>query len=117
MNDSDHSDFLKRRLRLDAGEFGLMRLALVEPLPAPILADLPPAPQVTPKGRTAFEDYLVEGPHKAFAISASGSSCGYSTTLRPAGEVEQRALTTRMQHAPDCQVHAVDDQLRDKAAH
>jgi hypothetical protein len=93
------------------------KLGFDEPLPVPVLADLPPAPQMTPKGRTAFADYLAEGPHKAFAISASSSSYGYSTTLRPADEAEQRALATCMQHAPDCQVYAVDDQLRDKAAH
>lgn len=59
-------------------------------------------------GREAFETYLVNGPHKAFAVAADGHF-GWKTGARTAEVAKAGALNFCQQSGRSCQVLFVDD--------
>jgi dienelactone hydrolase len=66
-------------------------LALVEqPLDLALPAAAEP-PGLSPRGREAFDRYLLYPPHKAFATTADGHF-GYAFSVRTAGDASKRAL-------------------------
>jgi dienelactone hydrolase len=79
-------------------------------LAAPALPDLMPPARLSAHGRTAFEEFLVRGPHKAFAVSPHGDY-GYWTARRSVEDAKQRALSACGAHATDCRLYAIDDAL------
>ena len=76
----------------------------------PAVAALPPPPRLSEKGRAGFSNYLLAGPHKAFAVSPKGAWASRSG-LRSVDEAQQKALEGCRQYAPDCAIYAVDDAL------
>jgi dienelactone hydrolase len=75
-------------------------------LPPPTIS----APKVLkPDGQKAFADFLIDAPHKAFAMSPDGSF-GYQTGLRTVDVAKAGALKFCQQHAPHCDVMFVDDE-------
>ncbi|MBV9559946.1 MAG: dienelactone hydrolase [Bradyrhizobium sp.] len=79
-------------------------------LAAPAPPDLMPPVKLSASGRTAFEEFLTRGPHKAFAVSPHGGY-GYWTARRSVEDAKQRALSACAAHAPDCTLYAIDDAL------
>jgi dienelactone hydrolase len=75
------------------------------PLPAPNIAA--PA-QLGANGQKAFTDFLIEAPHKAFAM-APGGAFGWKSGVRTIEEARAGALKFCAQHAPHCDVLFVDD--------
>jgi dienelactone hydrolase len=75
------------------------------PLPQPSIA----APSVLGEnGRKAFATFLIDAPHKAFALSADGSF-GYQSGMRSAEAARAAALKACQQNAKSCTVQFVDD--------
>jgi dienelactone hydrolase len=75
-------------------------------LPPPTIS----APRILgSNGQKAFADFLIDAPHKAFAMSADGSF-GYQTGMRTVGAAKAGALKFCQQHAPHCEVMSVDDE-------
>ncbi len=77
---------------------------------APLPAALSPPPRLGEKGRSAFADYLAASPHKAFAVSPTGSF-GYRGGQRSAVAAQDAALAGCAKFAADCAVYAVDEEL------
>ena len=91
--------------RFLTGQKLVLRERLPPPPPRPTIA--PPA-QLSEAGKRDFENYLISGPHKAFAISASGSY-GWRSGQRSAETARAGALQFCGQRAKDCRLIAVDD--------
>jgi dienelactone hydrolase len=75
---------------------------------------LPPPTISTPKvlapnGEKAFADFLIDAPHKAFAMSPTGSF-GYQTGMRTVEAAKAGALKFCQQHTPHCEVMFIDDE-------
>jgi dienelactone hydrolase len=74
-----------------------------------------PQPTITaPKalaanGQKAFADFLIDAPHKAFAMAPDGSF-GYQTGMRTVEAAKAGALKFCQQHTPHCDVMFVDDE-------
>ena len=77
---------------------------------APLPAELSPPPRLGEKGRSAFADYLAASPHKAFAVSPTGSF-SYRGGQRSAVAAQEAALAACAKVADDCAVYAVDEEL------
>jgi dienelactone hydrolase len=75
------------------------------PLPAPNIAA--PA-QLGANGRKAFADFLIEAPHKAFAMAADGAF-GWKSGARTIEVARTGALKFCEQHGSHCDVLFVDD--------
>jgi dienelactone hydrolase len=75
-------------------------------LPPPIIS-APKALGVN--GQKAFADFLVDGPHKAFAMAPSGAF-GWKAGARTPEVARAAALKSCEQHAPHCDVLFVDDE-------
>jgi dienelactone hydrolase len=82
-----------------------------------VMRDTPlsiPQPALTPpeilsaNGRKAFETYLIDAPHKAFALSADGSF-GWRSGVRTIAEAQAGALQFCRQSGATCAVVFVDD--------
>jgi dienelactone hydrolase len=80
-----------------------------EPIALP-LPDLAAPPQLGAGGRAGFASYLAASPHKAFAVSPKGAFA-YRAGQRSAADAEAEALKACGQHAPDCALYAVEDEL------
>lgn len=63
---------------------------LAELLPEVQPPDVPPPTGLSPEGLRAFHSYLIFGPHKAFAMSAS--AFGFSTGRMTTAEAKEKAL-------------------------
>ena len=63
---------------------------LAEPLAEPRAPNLPAPEGLSEQGLTAFHDYLLMGPHKAFAISEH--HYGYATASRSLDDARKKAL-------------------------
>ena len=75
------------------------------PLPRPALA----APrQLKENGRKSFADFLISGPHKAFAVSTKGAF-GWQSGKRTIAAAKHEALALCRKHADDCRVVIVDE--------
>jgi dienelactone hydrolase len=85
-------------------------LATRELAAAPRPTALSPPPRLGEKGRSAFAGYLAASPHKAFALSPTGSF-GYRGGQRSAGAAQDAALAICAKFAADCAVYAVDEEL------
>jgi dienelactone hydrolase len=75
---------------------------------------LPPPTISAPKilganGQKAFANFLIDGPHKAFAISADGTF-GYQTGMRTAEAAKAGALKYCQQTGKSCSIAFVDDE-------
>jgi dienelactone hydrolase len=75
---------------------------------------LPPPTISAPKvlgqnGQKAFATFLIDAPHKAFAMSPDGSF-GYQSGMRTVEGAKAGALKFCQQHAPHCDVMFVDDE-------
>jgi dienelactone hydrolase len=81
---------------------------------APPPTALSPPPRSGEKGRSAFADYLAASPHKAFAMSPTGSF-GWRSGQRSAVAAREAALAGCAKLATDCAVYAVDDELAGNA--
>jgi dienelactone hydrolase len=78
-----------------------------EPLPLPLPAIT--APQVLgASGQNAFAAFLIDAPHKAFALAADGSF-GWKSSMRSVEAARDAALKSCQQHAAHCDVMFVDD--------
>ncbi|CAN7328504.1 dienelactone hydrolase family protein [Bradyrhizobium sp. LjRoot220] len=77
---------------------------------APLPADLSPPPRLGEKGRSAFTDYLSASPHKAFAVSPTGTF-GYRGGQRSAAAAHDAALAACAKFADDCAVYAAGEEL------
>jgi predicted esterase len=78
-----------------------------EPLPLPLPAIA--APRVLGlNGQKAFAAFLIDGPHKAFALAADGSF-GWKSGMRSVEAARAGALKLCQQSATDCSVMFVDD--------
>ena len=86
-----------------------------ELLPPPALANLPPPPRLSERGRAGFADYLAAGPHKAFAVSSRGSAWASRSGRQSAGDAQAKALEACGKYAADCAIYAIDDALAAKA--
>jgi hypothetical protein len=75
------------------------------PLPPPAIA----APQqLGANGRKAFATFLIEAPHKAFALAADGSF-GWKSGMRTVETARTAALQFCQQNGKTCRVMFVDD--------
>jgi dienelactone hydrolase len=93
----------------DVGKFlqqeNLTQRATPLPLPPPSIA----APQTLgPNGQKAFAAFLVEAPHKAFALSRDGYF-GWQSGVRTVDAARAGALKYCQQNAKNCRVMFVDD--------
>jgi dienelactone hydrolase len=83
---------------------------LPELLPEVQAPDIPPPVGLSPEGLHAFHNYLIFGPHKAFAMSAS--AFGMSTGRMTIGEAKEKALDS-CKHAEKskepCKVVSLDE--------
>jgi dienelactone hydrolase len=77
---------------------------------APLPAALSPPARLGEKGRSAFEAYLAASPHKAFAVSPTGSF-GYRGGQRSTVAAQDAALAGCAKFAADCAAYAVDEEL------
>ncbi|HVV60393.1 MAG TPA: CocE/NonD family hydrolase [Pseudolabrys sp.] len=68
---------------------------------------LTPPPQLSGRGRQAFETYLMSGPHKAFAVSPDGHF-GWRTGQRTVDDARAGALENCHRNASDCEIVFVD---------
>jgi len=76
--------------------------------------ELPPPTISAPKvlgqnGQKAFATFLIDAPHKAFAMAPDGSF-GYRSGARTVEAAKAGALKFCQQHAPHCDVMFVDDE-------
>jgi dienelactone hydrolase len=75
-------------------------------LPPPTIS----APRILgSNGQKAFADFLIDAPHKAFAMSPDGLF-GYQSGTRTIEAAKAGALKFCQQHAPHCDVMFVDDE-------
>ena len=79
-----------------------------EPLPLPPLPPLTAPPQLSERGRRAFDAYLRAGPHKAFAVSPDGHF-GWRTGRSSIDDAKAEALALCREHGKGCRVMFVDD--------
>ncbi|MGH6790001.1 MAG: CocE/NonD family hydrolase [Pseudolabrys sp.] len=77
------------------------------PLPRPSSPSLQPPPQLSERGRKAFETYLMSGQHKAFAVSPDGHF-GWRTGQRTVDDAKAGALEYCHRNASDCEIVFVD---------
>jgi len=83
---------------------------LAEPLPEPKPPNVAPPPGLSEEGRHAFQNYLLLGPHKAFATSAH--SFGFSVARMTTDDARERALKSCKESAAKnepCTVVSVDN--------
>jgi dienelactone hydrolase len=85
-------------------------LGTLELAAAPLPAALSPPPWLREKGRSAFAAYLAASPHKAFAVSPTGSF-SYRGAQRSTVAAQDAALAGCAKFATDCAVYAVDEEL------
>ena len=77
--------------------------------PLPLLRPALEAPTaLSANGRKAFETYLIDGPHKAFALSPDGHF-GWQTGKRSTAAASAGALKNCQQSGAHCQVKFIDD--------
>jgi len=74
-------------------------------LPKP---DISPPSALGANGRNSFATYLIDAPHKAFAMAPDGAF-GWKSGARTADAARTAALKNCEQHAPHCDVMFVDD--------
>src|ERR1700733_5497432 len=75
------------------------------PLPPPAIAA---PPELGDSGRKAFATFLIDAPHKAFALAPDGSF-GWKTGMRTIDAARAAALKFCQQNAQNCRVMFVDD--------
>ena len=83
---------------------------LPQPLPEIQPPGVPPPPGLTEDGQRAFRNYLLLGPHKAFAASAH--SFGFSVAQISTDDARRKALENcrhNTQNKEDCAVVSVDN--------
>jgi hypothetical protein len=76
-------------------------------LPPPTPPNIPAPSQLSANGNKAFADFLISGPHKAFAVSPSGAF-GWTSGRRTV----EAAKTTALGACPgkgECRVVVIDD--------
>ncbi len=78
-----------------------------EPLPLPPPSITAP-PQLGDNGRSAFATFLIDAPHKAFALAPDGHF-GWKSGMRTVEAARAAALKFCQQSAKDCSVMFVDD--------
>jgi dienelactone hydrolase len=78
-----------------------------DPLPLPVPAITAPA-VLGANGRKAFATFLIDAPHKAFALAADGSF-GWKSGMRTVEAARAGALKLCQQSAVNCSVMFVDD--------
>jgi hypothetical protein len=79
---------------------------LPKPLAPPALA---PPPQLSARGREAFERYRLSGYHKAFAMASNGRF-GWKTHERRLTDAKARALEFCRARGHDCRIVFADDE-------
>jgi hypothetical protein len=79
-------------------------------LPPPPLPAIAPPPRLSTAGRQSFDKFLAAPPHRAFAVSPSGSY-GWQAAVRTVEEARKAALDRCTKHAPDCRVAVIDDEV------
>jgi dienelactone hydrolase len=77
------------------------------PLPLPV-PDLTAPPQLGANGQSAFATYVIDAPHKAFAVAPDGAF-GWRSGLRTTEAARAGALKACQQHAAHCEVMFIDD--------
>jgi dienelactone hydrolase len=77
-------------------------------LPPPKPPNIPPPRQLSANGRSAFAQFLIAPPHKAFAVSSTGAF-GWASARRAADTAKSDALGLCPKTAKDCRVVVVDD--------
>jgi dienelactone hydrolase len=85
---------------------------LAEPLPPPAAPDQPSPPGLSEDGERAFKNYLLSGPHKAFAMSGHGF--GLSVAQLAADSAKKKAIDNCKHSAPkgeSCKLVSVDGVL------
>ena len=87
--------------------------------PSPQAPDAPEAdampPELSPKGRKAFQEYLAARPHKAFAVADDGSY-GWRSGRAGGPSAQQEATSACERHTDrGCRVINVDDRPLDEA--
>jgi dienelactone hydrolase len=87
------------------------KLGLRTPLQPPATDAMPPPPQVSENVRAAFKQFLLDGEHKAFAITATGDRYGWRSGLRTDREARVAALEACEKTGKTCSIYAVDDEL------
>jgi dienelactone hydrolase len=78
-----------------------------EPLPLPAPSITAP-PQLGDNGRSAFATFLIDAPHKAFALAPDGHF-GWKSGMRTLEAARAGALQSCQQGAKNCSVMFVDD--------
>jgi dienelactone hydrolase len=78
-----------------------------EPLPLPQPSITAP-PQLGANGRSAFATFLVDAPHKAFALAPDGTF-GWKGGMRTVEAARAAALNLCQQHGKSCSVMFIDD--------
>jgi dienelactone hydrolase len=86
------------------------RLPRAEKLLEIPVANLPPPPKLSESGLRSFQDFLRQGPNKAFAVSPNGAY-GWQSGVSTREEAISRALERCRNHAPDCRIYAVNEEI------
>jgi hypothetical protein len=76
-------------------------------LPPPTPPKIPPPPHLSANGNKAFTDFLIGGPHKAFAVAPTGSF-GWTSGRRTVDAAKTSAINACPEKR-DCRVVFVDD--------
>ena len=71
---------------------------------------LPPPPRLSNEGKQHFQNFLRAGRNKAFAVAPDGAF-GWQSGMDTREEAIRRALERCREHARDCQIYIVNDEL------
>ncbi len=74
------------------------------------VARLPAPPRLSASGLRSFQDFLRQGPNKAFAVSPDGAY-GWRAGVATRDDAIRDALANCRKHASDCELYIVNDEV------